>query len=64
MTEEQLEKERHFDDDCNVISHYYSAKRIHPTIPFYLQDTNGEVFEFGWNLIYEYIINVSENEEW
>ena len=53
MTEEELEKERWIDDDYNVVSHYYSAKRMHPNIPFYLQDENGETFEFGWSLIYQ-----------
>ena len=47
LTEEELEKERWIDDDYNVVSHYYSAKRMHPNIPFYLQDENGETFEFG-----------------
>ena len=60
MTEEQLEKERHIDDDYNVISHYYSAKSRHPDIPFYLQDENGDTYEFGWKLIYDYISNVNE----
>ena len=34
MTEEELEKERHIDDDCNVVAHYYRAKMMHPNIPF------------------------------
>ena len=55
MTEEQLEHERCVDDDYNVISHYYSAKRMHPNIPFFLQDENGDTYEFGWSLIYQYI---------
>ena len=42
MSEEELEIERAFDDDCEVVSHYYRAKRLHPTIPFYLQDENGD----------------------
>jgi|TARA_B100001094_G_scaffold279357_1_gene289464 hypothetical protein len=55
MSEEQLENERCVDDDYNVINHYYSAKRMHPNIPFYLQDENGDTYEFGWQLIYQYI---------
>ena len=48
------------DDDYNVINHYYRAKRLHPTIPFYLQDENGQTFEFKWDLIYQYIGKLSE----
>ena len=55
MTEEQLENERCVDDDYNVINHYYRAKRQHPNIPFFLRDEKGETFEFGWQLIYQYI---------
>ena len=64
MTEEELEKERHIDDDCNVVSHYYRAKRIHPNIPFYLQDEKGQTFEFGWSLIYQYISIISYYPDW
>ena len=64
MTEEQLEKERHIDDDCNVIAHYYRAKMLHPNIPFYLQDEMGNTYEFGWSLIYEYISNVTSYPDW
>ena len=28
MSEEELEIERAFDDDCEVVSHYYSIKTI------------------------------------
>ena len=59
MTEEELELERRIDDDYNVINHYYSAKRLHPNIPFYLQDENGETYEFGWDLIYQYIAKLT-----
>tara|TARA_R100000664_G_scaffold1344_1_gene3443 strand:- start:715 stop:909 length:195 start_codon:yes stop_codon:yes gene_type:complete len=59
-----LEKERYIDDDCNVINHYYKAKTLHPDIPFYLQDENGETFEFGWSLIYQYISNISYYPDW
>ena len=55
MTEEELEIERSVDDDYNVINHYYRAKHLHPNIPFFLQDENGETYEFGWKLIYQYI---------
>ena len=64
MTEEELEKERWIDDDYNVVNHYYSAKRMHPNIPFYLQDENGETFEFGWSLIYQYTANISHYPDW
>tara|TARA_Y100000401_G_scaffold108523_1_gene103837 strand:+ start:492 stop:686 length:195 start_codon:yes stop_codon:yes gene_type:complete len=64
MTEEELEKERHIDDDCNVVGHYYRAKRLHPNIPFYLQDEKGQTFEFGWSLIYQYISNISYYPDW
>ena len=59
-----LEKECYIDDDCNVINHYYKAKTLHPDIPFYLQDENGETFEFGWSLIYQYISNISYYPDW
>ena len=42
MEVDPLERERHIDDDCNVVAHYYRAKILHPDIPFYLQDENGE----------------------
>jgi hypothetical protein len=55
MEVDQLEIERCIDDDYNVVNHYYRAKRLHPDIPFYLQDEHGDTYEFGWKLIYEYI---------
>ena len=58
-TEEELESERCIDDDYNVVNHYYKGKRMHPNIPFYLQDENGENFEFKWDLIYQYIANIT-----
>ena len=64
MTEKELEKERWIDDDCAVVSQFYTAKRLHPNIPFYLQDQNGETFEFGWSLIYQYIANISYYPDW
>ena len=57
---EELEAERCIDDDYNVINHYYTAKRMHPNIPFYLQDERGETFEFKWDLIYQYIGKLNE----
>lgn len=60
MTEEQLEKERCVDDDYAVISQFYTAKRRYPTIPFYLQDENGDTYEFEWQLIYQYIENLND----
>ena len=42
----------------NVVNQFYAAKRMHPNIPFYLQDENGETFVFGWDLIYQYIKNL------
>ena len=59
-----LEKERYIDDDCNVINHYYNAKTLHPDIPFYLQDENGDNFEFKWDLIYQYIGNINYYPDW
>ncbi len=64
MEVDPLERERYIDDDCNVVSHYYHAKTLHPNIPFYLQDENGETFEFGWSLIYQYISNISSYPDW
>ena len=60
MDEELLEAERWIDDDYEMISQFYTAKRMHPDIPFYLQDENGETFVFGWDLIYQYIKNLTE----
>ena len=60
MTEEELEKERWIDDDYAVVSQFYSAKRMYPNIPFYLQDENGETYEFKWDLIYQYIGKINE----
>ena len=59
MTEEQLENERCVDDDYAVVSQFYTAKRIHPHIPFYLQDETGQTYEFGWSLIYQYIAKLT-----
>ena len=64
MDEELLETERCIDDDCNVVAHYYRAKIMHPNIPFYLQDENGDNYVFGWDLIYQYISNISYYPDW
>ena len=64
MTEEELEKERHIDDDYAVLSQYYTARRMYPKMPFYLQDENGDTYEFGWSLIYQYIGNMSHYPDW
>ena len=58
-SEEELEAERRIDDDYNVVNHYYRAKRMHPNIPFYLQDERGQTFEFKWDLIYQYLANIT-----
>jgi len=60
MTEDQLEREREIDDDYSVVSQFYSAKRRYPNIPFYLQDENGDTYEFGWDLIYQYIAKLTQ----
>ena len=60
MIEEELELERRIDDEYNVVNRYYAAKRLHPNIPFYLQDENGETYEFGWDLIYQYIATLTQ----
>ena len=60
MNENELENERWIDDDYQMISQFYTAKRMHPNIPFYLQDENGETFVFGWDLIYQYITKLTE----
>ena len=60
MEEELLEKEREIDDAYNVINHYYRAKRMHPNIPFFLQDEMGNTYEFKWDLIYQYIAKITQ----
>ena len=55
MEEELLEEERWIDDDYQMINAYYKAKRRYPDIPFYLQDENGETYEFNMTVIYQYI---------
>ena len=56
----EIEEQCALDDDYEVVNHYYRAKSLHPNIPFYLQDENGETFVFGWDLIYQYIKKMSE----
>ena len=64
MEVDPLEKERHIDDDCHVINHYYVGKRVYPNLPFYLQDENGDNYEFKWDLIYQYIGNINYYPDW
>ena len=61
MNEEVLEEERWIDDDYEMISQFYTAKRMHPDIPFYLQDEKGETFVFGWDLIFQYIAKLTQD---
>ena len=61
MNEEVLEEERWIDDDYEMISQFYTAKRMHPAIPFYLQDEKGETFVFGWDLIFQYIAKLTQD---
>ena len=64
MDEELLEAERWIDDDYEMISQFYTAKRMHPDIPFYLQDENGETFVFGWELIFKYIAKLTQGSSY
>ena len=61
VNEELLEEERWIDDDYGMISQFYTAKRMHPDIPFYLQDEKGETFVFGWDLIFQYIAKLTQD---
>ena len=60
MTEEQLEKERHIDDDyecCSITSIVLSVgTQIFHSIS---KMKNGDTYEFGWKLIYQYIENLN-----
>ena len=60
MTEEELDAERCIDDDYEVVNQFYKAKRLYPYTPFYLQDENGDTYEFGWELIYQYIAKLTQ----
>ena len=62
MDEELLEAERWIDDDYEMISQFYTAKRMHPNIAFYLQDENGETFVFGWDLIFQYMAKLTQGD--
>ena len=55
-----LEAERWIDDDYEMISQFYTAKRMYPDIPFYLQDENGDNYVFGWDLIFQYIAKLTQ----
>ena len=60
MDEELLEAERWIDDDHEMIGQFYTAKRMYPDIPFYLQDENGDNYVFGWELIFQYIAKLTQ----
>ena len=63
MDKDWLESERWVDDDYEMISQFYTAKRRHPNIPFYLQDERGQTFVFGWDLIYQYIGKLTQDDK-
>ena len=62
MDEELLEAERWIDDDHEMSSQFYTAKRMYPDIPFYLQDENGDNYVFGWDLIFQYIAKLTQGD--
>ena len=62
MDEELLEAERWIDDDHEMISQFYTAKRMYTDIPFYLQDENGDNYVFGWDLIFQYIAKLTQGD--
>ena len=64
MDEELLEAERWIDDDYEMISQFYTAKRMYPHIPFYLQDENGDNYVFGWDLIFQYIAKLTQGDSY
>ena len=64
MDEELLEAERWIDDDHEMISQFYTAKRMNPDIPFYLQDENGDNYVFGWDLIFQYIAKLTQGSSY
>ena len=64
MDEELLEAERWIDDDYEMISQFYTAKRMYPDIPFYLQDENGDNYVFGWDLIFQYIAKLTQGNSY
>ena len=64
MDEELLEAERWIDDDYEMISQFYTANRMYPDIPFYLQDENGDNYVFGWDLIFQYIAKLTQGSSY
>ena len=64
MDEELLEAERWIDDDYEMISQFYTAKRMYPDIPFYLQDEKGDNYVFGWDLIFQYIAKLTQGNSY
>ena len=64
MDEHLLEAERWIDDDYEMISQFYTAKRMYPNIPFYLQDENGDNYVFGWDLIFQYIAKLTQGDSY
>ena len=62
MDEELLEAERWIDDDHEMISQFYTAKRMYPDIPFYLQDENGDNYVFGWDLVFQFIAKLTQGD--
>ena len=64
MDEDLLEAERWIDDDYEMISQFYTAKRMYPDIPFYLQDENGDNYVFGWDLIFQYIAKLTQGNSY
>ena len=64
MDEELLEAERWIDDDYEMISQFYTAKRMYPDNPFYLQDENGDNYVFGWDLIFQYIAKLTQGSSY
>ena len=64
MDEELLEAERWIDDDYEMISQFYTAKRMYPNIPFYLQDEKGDNYIFGWDLIFQYIAKLTQGNSY
>ena len=62
MDKDWLESERWVDDDYEMISQFYTAKRMYPNIPFYLQDENGDNYVFGWELIFQYIAKLTQGD--
>ena len=64
MDEDLLEAERWIDDDYEMISQFYTAKRMYPDIPFYLQDEKGDNYVLGWDLIFQYIAILTQGSSY